>query len=85
MTEIVMQVRGGDSVRVDSSARNVQRDLANQGVRMEALHPGASDPELRGWFLVIIPADSRPGEFLRRLLEHPDVEAAYEKPLGTPP
>lgn len=85
MTEIVMQVRGGDSVSVDSSARNVQRDLADECVRVEALHPGVSDPELRGWFLVIIPAGGRPGEFVRRLLEHPDVEAAYEKPQGTPP
>lgn len=80
-----MQVGGRDSASVDSRVRNVQRDLANPAVRLKALYPGASDPELRSWFLVTIPDGGRPEEFLRRLLAHPDVAAAYEKPQGTPP
>lgn len=80
-----MQVGGRDRASVDSRVRNVQRDLADPGVRLKALYPGASDPELRSWFLVTIPDGRPPGHFLRRLLEHPDVAAAYEKPHGTPP
>lgn len=85
MTEIVIQVGGRDSASPGSRARNVQRDFADTGARLQALHPGAPDPELRSWFLVTIPADGRPEEFIRRLLEHPDVAAAYQKPQGTPP
>lgn len=85
MTEIVMRVRGRDPASVDSSVHNVHRDLADLGVRLAALYPGASDPELQGWFLADMAAGSRPEEVVRRLLEHPDVEAAYEKPQGAPP
>jgi hypothetical protein len=85
MTQIVLQVEGRDSFSVDSHLRTVRRDFADTGARLEALYPGTSDPELRSWLLVTIPAGQQPKEFVRRLLEHPDVEAAYEKPPGTPP
>ena len=85
MTEIVIQMRGSSSAEVDSSVRDVQRDLANLNIRLEPLYAGASDQQLRGWFQVAIPAGHRTEDVIMRLREHPDVEAAYEKPSGSPP
>lgn len=54
------------------------------GVALRPLHPGATDPELAGQYFADVPDDSA-DEVCSRLLEHPDVLAAYPKPAGGPP
>ena len=85
MVEIVVQLRGqGDALT--TSLEHVQRDLVRRGVRLEPLHRGSTESELRAWYLVTFPEDDVAADVVVRELQiHPDVEAAYAKPPGEAP
>jgi len=55
------------------------------GVPFVPLHPGASDPELAGWYAVEVEGAQAAERLVRELRQVPGVEAAYVKPADTPP
>jgi hypothetical protein len=60
------------------------RALAQLGVQLEPLHPGAADPDLATQFAAHVPGAAA-DDVCTRLLTHPAVVAAYPKPADGPP
>jgi hypothetical protein len=70
-----------------TSQEHVARLRARLHRPIEPLHPGTGDPALAGWYRVIVSTDDAgdAGEIAERLLQDPEVKAAYVKPPeGTP-
>lgn len=59
--------------------------LAAHGVRAEAMHPGARDPSLAGWYTLQGPDADRLTAAVQALQGQAGVDAAYTRPEGEPP
>ena len=62
----------------------LDRAAAAAGAPVRALHADTTDPGLGRMARVVVPAHLA-GGVLTRLLDSPDIEAAYVKPTGSPP
>ncbi len=66
------------------AARRLQKIVSDLGLRLEAMHPGATDPELVSQFYV--EADPLVADQVRQRIEEAGiVEAVYVKPPEGPP
>ncbi len=55
------------------------------GVLLEAMHPGASDPLLVGFFMIEVPDSTTAEWVISHLQQSKAIEAAYVKPLDEMP
>ena len=62
----------------------LDRAAAAADAPVRALHPDTTDPGLARMARVVVPAKMADG-VLTRLLDSPDIEAAYVKPTGSSP
>ncbi|MFJ1706017.1 hypothetical protein [Kitasatospora sp. NPDC088346] len=89
MSEVIVQLRvappGAVAGAPASPAGAVGADLLRTGLRLEPLHPGATDPASATWYRVDVPADRDVQAVAAALRERADVRAAYVKPPAATP
>ncbi len=72
-------------LQADASLAPLQPLLKQLGLDARPMHPGSTDPTLRGWYAL---HQQGPGDLetaLARLQRAPGVDGAYRKPDGEPP
>lgn len=88
MTDVVAQLhrRGGNGDEVPTAIESAIAEWGTRlGVLVRPLHPGTTDPELAGWFHVVVPPEHDADAVVARLLADANVAAAYVKPPDAAP
>jgi hypothetical protein len=80
--EIVLELAGDPPAGQRQAV--LDRAAVAAGAPVRVLHAGSTDPDLARMAVVDVPPHLADG-VLTRLLDSPDVAAAYVKPTGTPP
>jgi len=73
------------AVRENSALREIEQLVAQLGGKLDPMHPGTTDPELRAFFVADLTDGPDLEASLHRLRTHPGVEAAYLKPADEAP